>query len=273
MDTAFCTTDNKHYDIASFNKLGEQILSNLRRALVCQECNAQGYYRKASRDGKPACFGAYHTDNCKYKTQGSKSLITPEVVEEVKTIATNKQIIDIAFVLYESNKTRLPNSSTSEVTTASNRASKQHTRASTQTRHTQRGLKSLLKMLMHTDTFASSNIAINTGAEHPFKAKNLFIHFNDTSEEHKQKWRGYWGMISHANSDISWLNVANERDVSILVDNLKKEIMTMCKIESAEELAGASVLVFGRLNISANGKWYIKIDRDNPQHIFVKVAE
>ena len=78
MDTALCTIDNKRYDIASFSKLDEQILSSLRRALVCQECNAQGYYRKASRDGKPACFGAYHiriTANTKLKVQNHASLL------------------------------------------------------------------------------------------------------------------------------------------------------------------------------------------------------
>ena len=273
MDTALCTIDNTRYDIATFSKLDEQKLSNLRRALVCQECHAQGYYRKASRDGKHACFGAYHKDDCQYKTQGSKSGINPEVAEEIRTITVNNQIIDVKFDLYEPEETRSPNRSVSEVTTASNRTPKQHTRASTQTKHAQRGLKSLLKLLMHTDTFASSDIEINTGAKHPFKAKNLFIHFNDISDEYLEKWRGYWGVISHANSDISWLNVANERDVSIVVDKLKGSILKRHKTQSAEELADAAVLVFGRLKISANGKWYIKIDKDNPQHIFVKIRK
>lgn len=270
METILCTLNNKCYDIASFSKLDAPSLSYLRKALICPECREQGYYRKASRDGKSACFGAYHKDDCEYKNQDSASRITPEVVEEVRSIATNDQTIDIIFNLHESNVTQSPNRTGSELQ-PSNITSKKNTQASTQTRNAQKGLKSLLKMLMHTDTFASSDIKINTGAQHPFKAKNLFVHFNDVSEKHKHKWRGYWGVISHADSDISWLNVANKREVSIPVDKLKNAILNMCNIESAEELAGASVLVFGRLNISTNGKWYIKIDSDKSQHIVIKI--
>ena len=228
METALCTIDNKRYDMASFSKFDAQSLSNLRKALICPECRAQGYYRKASRDGKSACFGAYHEDNCEYKTQNSALCIMPEVVEEVESIATNNQIIEIAFSVYEPNKSKFDGSSTSDIKSTSKGTSKQHTVSSVRERNTQRGLKSLLRMLMHADSFASSDIEINTGAQHPFKAKNLFIHFDDISEEHLQKWRGYWGIISHANSDISWLNIANKGDVSIPVDKLKNAILSMC---------------------------------------------
>ena len=47
----------------------------------------------------------------------------------------------------------------------------------------------------------------------------------------------------------------------------------MCNIESAEELAGAFVLVLGRLNISGNGKWYIKINNDDSRYIYIKTQK
>lgn len=273
MYTALCTIDNNRYDIASFSRLDEQKLTHLRRALVFQECNGKGYYRKKSRDGKSACFGAYHKDNCKLKTQSSALHIIPEMVEEVNTITTNNQIIDIKFDAYEQNINSSDNISNSDINQTSRGRSKQHTVNPAQERHIQRGLKSLLRMLMHTDSFASSDIKINTGAQHPFKAKNLFVHFDLISEEYLHKWRGYWGIVSHADSNLSWLNVANEKDVSIPIANLNDHIRKMRKIESAEDLAGAAVLLFGRLNISDKGKWYIKIDDDNPQHIYIKLAK
>lgn len=80
------------------------------------------------------------------------------------------------------------------------------------------------------------------------------------------------GVLS-VDSNLSWLNVANEKDVSIPIANLNDHIRKMYKIESAEDLAGAAVLLFGRLNISDKGKWYIKIDDNNPQHIYIELAK
>ena len=270
MNVAFCTKNKTSYDIATFSGLGDERLSTLRRALVCQKCKAQGYYRKESRDGKPACFGAYHQDNCEYKTKGSVSRLVAEVVEEVKAISTNGQVIDVAFGFHEADNSRSCYGPKPNII-ASSASSQQHTQKPARKRNTSRGLKSLLRMLLNTDTFASSDIAINTGTGYPFKAKNLFIHFDDVSKERLGKWRGYWGVISHADPDISWLNVANEKEVSIFVSNLKDHVIKMCKIDSHEKLAGASVLVFGRLNISKNGKWYIKLDGDNSEHIYIEI--
>jgi len=80
MDIAFCTTNNKSYDIASFSALDTSVLDKLRRTLVCKKCSGKGYYRKKSRDGKPACFGAYHEDNCKHKSRDSAPRYTPATI-------------------------------------------------------------------------------------------------------------------------------------------------------------------------------------------------
>jgi hypothetical protein len=274
MDIAFCTIDNKTYDIASFSNLNEQQLSNLRRALVCQQCQAPGYYRKEARDGKSACFGAYHKENCKLKIQGSTSQIILEIVEEVNVISTNNQVIDIAFGAYELSRNSSTNNPISNIKSTSTTTSQQHTKKPIQQRNSQRGLKSLLRMLTHTDSFASSDIEINTGTQPPIKAKNLFVHFDEISKKHVTEWFGYWGIISHANPKITWLNIANQQTVSILIrDSLKNHLLKRYKIDIAEELAGALILVFGELKIAKSGKWYIEIDNDNPEHIFIKIAK
>ncbi len=269
MESAFCATNKKNYDIANFTALSDTDLERLRRNLFCIECGEKGFYRKKSRDGKPACFGAYHKDDCEFKSKDSDSRYDPETTEDVHQISTNNQIIDINFDTYTSSQ--LIQQPTGRPTPAANTGShsKKHTEPTAQNRNMTRGLRTLLRMLMKTDTFAQSDIGINVG-KYTYHAKKLFVNFTDINESHIDKWRGYWGMISHSNSEITWLNTANEKDVSIPVANIKIYLSDTFGVQSEESYEGAYVLVFGWLNISkTKGKWYIR--PDSPAHVFTQL--
>jgi len=167
----------------------------------------------------------------------------------------------------------LTNSKPSQHTGSSSNNTKQHTRQPVQYRNISKGLRSLLRMLMQSDSFKNSDIKIDTGAKHPFKAKNLFVNFDDITADHIKLWRGYWGIISHADSDINWLNTANEQNVSIPVSEYHDYIKGVFNILSDDDLVGAAILVFGKLYISKSDdkkKWYIKIDSNRPDYIFIK---
>ena len=276
MDIALCLSDGQSYDIASFSKLATVSLDKLRRTLICKECKGKGYYRKKSRDGKPACFGAYHEDSCEYKQKNSSPKLDPETIEEVDGIITNSETIDVKFEPYtaqqlEDNKTPTPSNGRAAPSTHS----QQHTKQPQRFRNVTKGLRTLLRMLMHTHSFATSDIAINTGAQHPYKAKNLFVNFDDINETHVGKWRGFWGVISHVDPDINWINTANEHDVSIPITELKQYILDVFNITSPEDLTGAAILVFGKLSVSSSEakKWYIKIIHNNPAHIFIRIKK
>ncbi|MGH1432741.1 MAG: hypothetical protein ACRBB4_16715 [Neptuniibacter sp.] len=276
MDIALCMLDGKRYDVSSFSKLKPIQLDRLRRSLVCKECRGKGYYRKESRDGKPACFGAYHKDNCRYKSQGSAPLIDPITSEEVNKIITNNDTIDVDFTIDNTTKlNRTSHDSTTVNRTYSVNTSQQHTKQPSQKRHCKKGLGSLLRMLMHSDSFAGSDIKINTGWEYSYKAKNLFVNFNDINKEliNNKKMRGYWGVISHADDELSWLNTANQQDVSIPISEFKDNLINTFKINHAEDLAGSAVLVFGWLDISKSDKqkWYIKANKSCPASIFINL--
>jgi len=274
MDIAYCTIDNNTYDISSFSQLDAHILDKYRRALVCTECNGQGYYCKEAINGKPACFCAYHEDSCIYKSKDTIPRYDPGTIEEVNTIITNSETIDINFSAYTASQLKPMDSRKPSSSRALSKSSKQHTRQPVQYRNMNKGLRSLLRMLMHTDSFRRSDIKINTGFEYPYKAKNLFVNFDEITEKHLKKNRGYWGIISHADNDIEWLNTANEQNVSILISEVKGYISEAFNIESDSDLEGVAVLVFGWLNTSKNKnnkKWYIKPSQ--PGHIFIKLNE
>lgn len=276
MDIAFCTADNQSYDISSFSKLEPKLLGKLRRSLLCKKCDGKGYYRKKSRDGKPACFGAYHEDNCKYKTKNSNPKLEPEIVEEVNSIITNNDTIDVNFQTYTASQVDDTGNTTSTTSRPSSSiSSQQHTKQPQKIRNASKGLRSLLRMLMHTDSFASSDIAIDIGWKFPYKAKNLFVNFDDINEELVDKKKGFWGIISNSDESINWLNTANEQDVSIPVESVKDYLVDVFKISDAEDLAGAAVLIFGWLRVSKSDskKWYIKIHNDDPSQIFIKLKK
>ena len=129
-------------------------------------------------------------------------------------------------------------------------------------------------MLMHSDSFYKSDILIDTGWKHPKKAKNLFVNFDEITEEHLDtKKFGFWGIISNSNEDITWLNTANELDVSIPVESIKDYIIDVFGVSDSEDLAGAAILVFGWLKVSTSDKkkWYIRIHNNDPGHIFIKL--
>jgi len=197
-------------------------------------------------------------------------------IEEVNTIITNNETIDINFTSYTEKQldTKI-NTKPSSSHKPSSTNSLQHTKRPAQFRNATKGLRSLLRMLMQSDSFATSNIEINTGSEHPFKAKNLFVNFDDITKEHLNKWRAYWGVISHSDSKINWLNTANEQDVSIPVSKLKNYIMNIFDIKNSEVLTGSTILVFGKLSVSKSEKkkWYIRVTNDSPNRIFIKLKK
>jgi hypothetical protein len=275
MDIAFCASDKKTYDIASFSQLSSHLLDSLRRTLFCKECNGKAYYRKKSRDGKPACFGAYHEDECQYKLETSSSRFDPATIEEVNSLVTNNEIIDVKFETYTAQQPNASGNTSASLSSSRSAGGQQHTRQSQNVRNTTKGLRSLLRMLMHTDSFATSDIAINTGATHPYKAKNLFVNFDAIDESQIDKWRGYWGVISHADTELHWINTANEQDVSIPVAKIKDYLCETFNINSPDDLAGATVLVFGKLCVSSSEKkkWYIKITNDDPARIFIQLKK
>ncbi len=275
MDNAYCKKNDIVYDIATFSNLEMVKIDSLRHSIYCNECKAQGYYRKKSINGIPACFGAYHEDDCSYKSKESSPRYDAVTIEEVNTIQTNQSTIDVNFNTYTKGQLESKPSTPSGKPVSSSGTTSRHTKAPTQTRNASRGLRSLLRMLMKTDTFAKSEILINAFGKNPYKAKNFFVNFNEITKEHVNKWRGYWGVISKSDSEISWLNTSNENDVSIPVTNLTEYIKNTFKIDSCDDLQGAMILVFGKLLVSKsdNEKWYIKITYDNPSHIFIKLAK
>lgn len=277
MESAFCLENSISYDIGSFESLPKTHLDRYRRSLVCNECKAKAYYRKKSKDGKPACFGAYHEDGFKCKSPNHESKYDKETIEEVSTLTKNCNVIDVNFSAFINNSTQMPQTARPTGGNSSkNGVSNSHSISSNNTKNVSKTIGGLLKLLVKTDTFKSSDIFLNIG-KFTYKAKNLFLNFDQITEDTlaENKLRGYWGVISNADDEICWLNTSNLKDVSIPIQNFKDELLMRYKIIDPEQLAGAYVLVFGWLKESKKDskKWFIQAHNNSSTSIAIILAD
>lgn len=233
MDVALCTIDNNMYTLPVFEDLSELTLSYYRRHLLCPKCLGQAFYRKQSCTGPAAFFAARpHGLPCVERRWGEGF---PEPIESSERIEV---CLDSAEPGLETAQARPVG--------------------------VRRGLDMLLGNLMFNDGFPASEqlIAVDQSL---FRVKDFFVPFADTPSNGRGEYRGYWGFISDAGKSGEqpaslWLNSGGAQDLSIVVGgDLSGEFLQRLGLDDMEMLAGAYVLVLGRLRVSQFGKKYLAV--------------
>ena len=84
------TNNEKVFSIFEFKAMPESEIDKLRYSLLCPICRQKAYFRKASKDGKQACFGSrYHEIDCE------------EFNPSVRKSEEQKQVIEVEALLLE----------------------------------------------------------------------------------------------------------------------------------------------------------------------------
>lgn len=88
------------YSVFKFQKLGDDEIERLRQWLYCPACGGKAYFRKASKDGKAACFGSrYHRADCiEFKPSAQKSREEQDAIE-VQQVLVEADALQIDFSL------------------------------------------------------------------------------------------------------------------------------------------------------------------------------
>ena len=269
MEEVKCTQNGKPYTIWQFNQLTDSQREQFRKHLICIKCGASAYYRKESRDGKAACFGARpHNAGCSVATS-TPTNDEQHDINDVSIITTSGDSIRINF-----------NSTSPEVDSDQSKdntqyhsgrhsnPSKRHVNDPAQHRIASRGLKTLLNYLMYVPSFAQSETIIYTDRDFYRRAKNLFVKFEDAQPDNKPYL--FWGMISDADNKLTWLNTGGKESVSIPISDIRKTLIEIPGINDPEYFAGAYAIVFGWCKKSNKGKLAIQIKDKNPNYIFIK---
>lgn len=261
------------YSVFKFQQLPEAEIERLRQHLYCPACYGKAYFRKASKDGKAACFGSrYHKLDCiEFNPSAQKSR------EEQDALEVQQQLLDadalvIDFSLNPSNKG--PSNSAhkinapqeQEVGSKSKTANKTEPLESVQEpkagyqvaadkpeiaitakRTPSQGLEKLLHSLLRGSDLATSDLWVYTDDERKYRwrAKNLFVNFAD-ADPTDNKPHMYWGTISHSDPTLSWLNPADSKDIGIPIEGVKTKLFKRFNIEDKRDLEGAGLILFGK---------------------------
>ncbi|HBN8314982.1 TPA: hypothetical protein ACMFPZ_005606 [Pseudomonas aeruginosa] len=261
MDIARCTLDNRNYDIPKFEALGDRAIDEYRRYLVCPECNGPGFYRKESRSGQAACFGARpHEANCSMaagepRRAGGLGPGQDEFINPGERIE-----VDFAYGAHEN-----VNPDPAEPGNPNGRGGRHIGRGGRRNAVLHRRLSTLLRNLMYSEDFRHSDQIIAI-AEGEFRVRDFFVEFSNIENNDIGHYLGCWGLISDAGlsageSPSLWLNSGGRDDVSVVVDgNLAGEFKRRFPFEDLEDFAGTYALVFSKVKQSRNGKIYLAVN-------------
>ena len=255
MDVAKCTANGETYRATVFEALGEATVENYRRQLICPSCNAPAFFRKRSRSGQAACFGARpHHIGCELAAfeinRGGLNGLGQE--EQINP----GQLIDVDFG-YGAHENFHPRPE--DPVDPSGRGGRFAPGRGLRNPVMHRRLSTLLRNLMFSEQFRQSDQLLRL-PEGEFRVRDFFVDFDSAQYQKLEGFYGVWGMLSDARgSDGSiWLNSGGRESISIVVDSsIADEFARRFRFGDLEDLAGAYVLVFGTLKYSSQGKHYL----------------
>lgn len=263
MDTARCTEDGVSYYAHVFAALPVAELERKRRALVCDVCGHEAYFRKASTRGQDACFGARpHAPGCSAAAPESGQVQAGGDEQDILDNPGDTIVLDLDYGAHDIVNPG-PDQPGGNAGGRGGRYTGQGARPSARTR---RRLRPILRNLIYSDQFRESSQTIEIPNRGPFAIRDFFVHFGEIDRErHFNKFRGYWGMavdVGAADDEGGiWLNSGSYRSFSILVSNeVKQDLLRRLRKTTQEQLAGCHVLVLGTLNRSIPGKLWVRLE-------------
>ncbi|HEY7865793.1 MAG TPA: hypothetical protein VIC51_07290 [Psychromonas sp.] len=263
---AICNYDTdkpKTYSVFEFKALAKSDIDKLRHALICPVCQQKAYFRKASVDGRQACFGSrYHKTDCmEFNPSARKTEEKKQLAEVEKVLLENDSLVidfsappvkdrkepkNIAAKRKESTNKVAPSPSAIDI------ENKKHDGSNPIV--SKQGLKKLLISLLRGSSLADSDLWIYTSEKHKWRAKNLFVNIKNAQPTDNGAPRMYWGTISHADKSLNWLNPAEDSGVALPVSKYRDELLSRFDIKEAVDLAGAGFILFGKCVLSKDKK-------------------
>lgn len=262
MDVARCTLDGLEYRAAAFARLPPAELGRKRMALECRECGGPAFFRKASRSGQAACFGARpHQPNCTLAAtdyeQNDSGLGDDQ--DALKNPG-ERIILDLNFGAGNESHNNPDEPSTPGG--RGGRFSGSETRADA-VMH--RRLSTILSHLVVSEQFRTSLQTIEVPGVGEFPVATFFVAFADVTAAHVGQYHGYWGMVTSARrgkTGALWLNSGSPDDVSICVPEEQiAGLFARSRVDKEADLINAHALVLGSLRTSrAAGKKHVQVD-------------
>lgn len=266
MDTARCTLDGNKYSAVNFAKLPPDELIRKKDHLICldKNCGARAFFRKASKSGQAACFGARpHKEGCGLAARNSEQTDNGLGDDQDRLVNPgNRIILDLNSGKAEPYRHNDPN----EDANASGRGGRFNGEGSRPNAVTHRNLKGILRELITSEEFGKSLQTIEIPGLGDFRVCDFFVPFRAVTEKHcNKKPQGCWGKIAsvgvYSADESLWLNSGDYSSVSVRVpEEFIAELFRRLAINDKAALAGAHMLALGELRITDNSnKKYVRL--------------
>jgi len=273
------------FSIFEFKALPAQQIAVYRHSLFCPVCLQPAYFRRASIDGKQACFGSRHhlpdcselnshlrnaTEKVDALTANKKGITESEVVFQVDEVRKqviekienqNHQLIeqsvkdDQGFVIDFSVKSIKRNASSDTVKSGqlTNKSSTPKLSSELsdsdekeQASSIKQSLAKLLTSLLRGSSLATSNVWVHTSETHKWRAKNLFVKLEEAEVIDNFAPRMYWGTISYADKEMMWLNIEGAKNVAIPLKLFQQKFIDKYSLANSSDLKGAKIILFAK---------------------------
>lgn len=266
MRTALCTLNNQIYVASDFHH--PENYAN-RWHLVCTECNEPATYRRQGRDDRAACFFATHAEGCAQATLGYDR--DPADTNHEAIAATGRRIIvDFNYGVAATGAAASPTDAGAETGMERERSAN----GTGQRGYMVSRLSTLLNLLREGEEFSRSTETITIPGIGDFVIADFFVNFANVTDEHIDRYHGYWGRISYARTreNSRWFNTGGPGTMSVLLDaRYFDETDQRFGIEHLDDLAGSYLLVFGELRRAvSNGKLLVQIS--DPNHFTLSLT-
>lgn len=263
MDTARCTLDGVVYVAARFAALPAAELAQKKRFLRCPECDFPAYFKKASRSGQAACFGARpHRESCSMAAaEGEQNDLGLAVDQDILHNPGQNIVIDFNFGDQGTERHNDP-AAPENPGGRGGRHIGNHPRPNA-VMH--RRLSTLLLNLITSEQFRNSRQTLTIPGSGDFAVADFFVNVQEITPAHVGTYHGFWGMIADVGlgrqaGDL-WLNTGGNDETSILIPlQWVREVLQRFRVSAPEDITGAYALVFGPLSRSRNGKFFVRVE-------------
>lgn len=263
MQSARCNQTNSIYGAQQFASLPPNEMFQIRPNLVCPECERAAFFRNETLNGREACFGARpHADWCSLKaTQSTAKAGESGWSQDVSTLDEQRIVVDFSYGAQAADG--FANPGETPIQLSQRRRSGGASGSANKVTH--RRLSSILRELSLSHEFSQSQQLVEIGGIGAFRANEFFASFDAVTLAHLNGLHGFYGQIVSAyfwpNMGTLWLNSGGRGDFSIGVPwELIPGFFRRFKINETRELNGATVLLFGVLQISQHWKKYVMLD-------------
>jgi len=279
---AICTfaQDNpKTYSVFEFKVLTDADIDKLRHFLICPVCKQKAYFRKASIDGRQACFGSrYHKTDCAEFNPSVRKTEEEKQLAEVEKVLLENDSLVIDFSASPVKERKAPKKIADKLKESANKVAPSSSVMDLENKKivntdpivSKQGLKKLLMSLLHGSSLADSDLWIYTSEKHKWRAKNLFVNIKDAQPTDNGAPRMYWGTISHADKSLNWLNSAEDSGVALPISKYRDDLLSRFDIKQAVDLEGAGFILFGKCVLSKDKKRrYIQLWDNDLQYLYL----